>query len=59
MDHIQQIAPNLRKKGNILLVLDTLILLMARVGQNIGYDFELLLFEYCSQFKISVHTSIG
>ena len=26
-----------------------LLFSMARVGQNVGYDFGLLLFEYCNQ----------
>ena len=37
-----------------------LLFSMARVGQNFGYDFELLLYKNCNQLcKIRVHALIG
>ena len=46
MCHVQQIAPSLRKKGNILLVLDTLILFqMAFKTQEIRTFSDKLIFK--------------
>ena len=46
MCHVQQIAPSLRKKGNILLVLDTLILFqMAFKTQEIRTFLDKLIFK--------------